>query len=223
MNKKDFTKKFKVTRLEGGMTYVELIVVISIMGIMTAVVIPNYSTLQKKIEVKNIANEIALKVVEAQKRSTSGQLPDATHQSHISVSPWHPSYGVYFNRTADSKKFVYYADLDNQGFCDSSCDSYSISDPYYDYIDSFNITSDKYIKKIQMFPQSDPTNPTEVDKLTITFARPDSSAIFASSIPSGDQIGVKTGVFYVEITVSSLQDSLDNVIRVYQSGRIQIK
>ena len=219
-----FSTKLKAHKFEKGMTYVELIVVLSIMGIMSAIIIPNYNILQKKIETKNLTNEIALKIVEAQKEAMSGQLPDSVHQSHIAISSWHPSYGVYFNSIVNNKKFVYFTDLNNAGYCDSSCDMFSINDPNFDYIDAFNITGDEYIKKIQIFPKSNLSNPTSVGKLSINFTRPDSSAVFASSILSSDPIEVKPDVLYVEITVSaSSQNSIESVIRIYQSGRIEIR
>ena len=57
------------------MTYVELIVVLSIFSVMTSVVLFNYNEFQAKIDIKVLANDIALKIVEAQKSALSGKLP----------------------------------------------------------------------------------------------------------------------------------------------------
>ena len=47
------------------MTYIELIVVLSIFAVMSSVVIFNYGLFQARIDIKNLASDIALKFVEA--------------------------------------------------------------------------------------------------------------------------------------------------------------
>src|SRR3989344_6451778 len=86
----DYTSGLKIGDLRRGMTYVELIVVLGIFGVISSVVMFNYGEFQDKVEIKNLASDIALKVVEAQKSAMSGKLP---------VNPpsgWKPAYGVYF-------------------------------------------------------------------------------------------------------------------------------
>ena len=99
-----------------GMTYVELIVVLSIFGIMSTVAIYNYGAFQAKVDVKNTASDIALKIVEAQKSAMSGNLPSD------SPSGWKSSYGVYFDPSTDedltdniflNKKLIYFKDLND--------------------------------------------------------------------------------------------------------------
>src|SRR3990167_11232473 len=91
-----------------GMTYVELIVVISIFTIMMGISLYSYGTFQGKIDIKNLANDIALKIIQAQKDATFGKLP-----SQAVASTWKPAYGVYFDKATNDKSFVYFTDLDN--------------------------------------------------------------------------------------------------------------
>jgi prepilin-type N-terminal cleavage/methylation domain-containing protein len=55
-----------------GMTYVELIVVLSIFSVISTIVIFNYKEFQAKVDIRNLANDVALKIVQAQKNSTTG-------------------------------------------------------------------------------------------------------------------------------------------------------
>ena len=55
-----FNKKIKGNR---GMTYVELIVVLGIFAVMLSISMFNYKRFQGKVDIKNLANDIALKLV----------------------------------------------------------------------------------------------------------------------------------------------------------------
>ncbi len=100
MIKKNFNLKFKSVHFRKGMTYVELIVVLTIFSIMSAVVIFDYNSFQSRIVIKNLSNDIALKIGEAQKNAMSGKLPPLDQQNFLKengIIDWRPSYGVYFN------------------------------------------------------------------------------------------------------------------------------
>jgi prepilin-type N-terminal cleavage/methylation domain-containing protein len=66
---------FKKLQKNKGMTYVELIVVLSIAGIIASISLFNYKDFQDRVDMKNLANDIALKIVEAQKSSIAGKIP----------------------------------------------------------------------------------------------------------------------------------------------------
>ena len=75
------------------MTYVELIVVFSIFSVLSGVSIFNYGAFQDKIDLRNLANDIALEVFKAQKDALSGVLPPFAQQALlVSPSSWKPSY-----------------------------------------------------------------------------------------------------------------------------------
>ena len=84
--------KFKIRNFNAGMTYVELIVVLSIFSVLSSVAIYNYGDFQSSVDIKNLASDIALQIVKAQKDSLSGLLP----LQEIKTD-WKPSYGVYFD------------------------------------------------------------------------------------------------------------------------------
>ena len=103
------------------MTLLELLVVLAIFGILSTVVIFNYGNFQSEIYIKNLASDIALQVVTAQKSAVSGLLPSQSYSLG-----WKPSYGVYFSTVsslgADNKDFIYFTDLNSDGkFDGSSC------------------------------------------------------------------------------------------------------
>lgn len=189
------------------MTYVELIVVLGIFSIMASVALFNYKKFQGKVDLKNLANDIALRLVESQKNSISGKWNSAAGAS------WKPAYGMYFNATTQTK-FVYFADLDNQNDCDSpNCSSpnYSIGGEVQDVI---NITKGNSISGLQVYG-SGCTSPVTVTSLSIVFKRPSSTPTISSSPASGCTIS------YVAINITSSQANVAT-IKLYPSGRIQI-
>jgi len=205
------------------MTYVELIVVLSIFAVMTSVVLFNYGTFQATVDIKNLASDIALNIVEAQKSSLSGLLPPPSQQAQID-STWKPSYGVYFstadNSIIDNKSFIYFADVGNATtpqnnlFDGTSCTGECLS--------RVDITKGNYISDISVFYKvgSATGSITMVGyDLAVTFSRPNSSAIMKSN--AGFFNGITPYITYVQITIASPQ-SVSATVKIYPSGRIQI-
>ncbi len=195
-----YFKDLKFNKLNRGMTYVELIVVLSIFAVMSSIVIFSYGDFQAKVDIKNLASDIALKIVEAQKSALSGKLP---------VSPpanWKPSYGVYFNTSTSTlqKQFIYFADLDNDKIHNQTA------------LDTISITKGNYIEKIETCISStcNLINPTF---LSITFKRPDSRAVFSSL----SNIELSANFNYVQITIKSPKTASAK-IKIFPSGRIQV-
>ena len=201
-NLKLYKLKAKSYKLNRGMTYVELIVVLSIFSIMTSVVLFNYSKFEDKVNIKVLANDIALKIVEAQKSSLSGELLPAGKLP--TINPWKPAYGIYFN-LSNNKNFVYFVDLNNNNsFDDSICTG--------ECLNSITITKGDFVSRIDSYLASTPTQIT--NPLAITFKRPDSRAIFKSN-------GLLlTGFDYIQITITS-PSAKTAYIKIYPSGRIQ--
>lgn len=189
-------------KLDRGMTYVELIVVLSIFSIMTSIAIFNYKGFQSKVDIKNLASDIALKIVEAQKSALSGKLSVQTP----TVSPWKPSYGIYVD-PASNKSFTYFVDLNNNKVFDgSNCNG--------ECLEYVSITKGDYISSIDTYTGTDIQSIT--NPISISFKRPDTKALFTYS--SGVQL---TGFDYMQLTVVSPQSN-SSVVKIYPSGRIQI-
>jgi len=200
-----------------GMTYVELIVVLSIFSIMSSVVLFNYNEFQDRVDIKNLANDIALKIVEAQRTASGGLIPIPLKDIN-DPSSWKPTFGVYFNTSSDANKksFIYYTDLDGSSdYTGSSCPSTGSS---YECISKIDITKGNFISNISFFSSTDNTS-TTVQDLSLKFTRPNSGA----SIYSGgsDKTQSPTNASYAEIIVSSTSDVTAS-IKVYASGRIQV-
>ena len=190
-------KKLIKIKINRGMTYVELIVVLSIFSVLSSVVIFNYGNFQDRVDIKNLASDIALKVVEAQKSSLSGLLP----LSGGYPANWKPSYGVYFDVT--EPKFIYYVDLNNANGYEAGIG---------EELDTLSITKNNYISRIDSYLNSTPTQ--VINPLSIAFKRPDSSAIFISN-------GLSSNFDYIQITIASPK-GVTALIKLYPSGRVQI-
>lgn len=200
-------------RPQAGMTYIELIVVLSIFSIMTSVVLFDYDRFQAKVDIKNLANDIALQIVEAQKMASSGRLP-----TQLVGASWRPSYGVYFDLSTfgNNKNFVYFADLDQSGnynegdgsFCGSTLGT-------NECIDKLGITKNYFISDLQVFYQGGSFTSLIDSNLSITFTRPNSEAIIKSTTILSPSIS------YAQIDITSPSGNPAK-IKIYASGRIQI-
>ena len=204
----------------------DLIVVLSIFGIMSAVVMSNYGAFQDKIDIKNLSNDIALKIVESQKSAMSGkQLPLALQT--LVVLGWKPSFGVYFNSsvgadinsgTSFNKEFIFFTDLNQNNLLDNP-DCVGATG---ECMNRIIITKNNYISGTDICTDeggvSCSTKASITNPFSITFTRPDSSAIFKYSDASPF---VVSGSSYVRITVTSPK-AATAFIKIYPSGRIQI-
>jgi type II secretory pathway pseudopilin PulG len=205
-----FQNKSKKIKYNKGMTYVELIVVLSIFSAMTAVVLFNYGTFQAKVDIKNLANDIALKLVEAQKSANFGVIT-----THNVVNGWKPAYGTYFTVTADgladNKSFNYFADTNNStGYDDGTCNPSNLST---ECLEKFNITKGNYISSITVFYQNGTTQ--NLNEIITIYTRPSLAPVFRS------RSALSAGIDYIKINISSPNGPVSN-IKVYASGRIQI-
>lgn len=216
----------KKRNYNAGFTYVELIVVLSIFSTMTSIVLFNYNKFQEKVDIKVLANDIAMKIVEAQKSALSGLLPPLAQQTQVD-STWKPSYGIYLYPSGGTdtdgiifnKKIIYFSDL---GIWDS-LNNRNTQNSLYDItscpgtgecLDKIIITKGSHIYRIDSYLGSTPTQMNY--PLSITFKRPESTAFFNAN---GSML---TGFDYIQITVSSPDNSIKSYIKVYPSGRIQI-
>ena len=181
------------------MSYVELIVVLSIFAIMSSISMFSYRDFQANVEIKNLASDIASKIVEAQKSSVNGVLPPAGHNPST-PDLWKPSYGVYFDTTsvALKKQFIYFVDLYNNGTRDM-LETIAI------------VKNNNSILDIKECNDDPCTATSTINTLSVYFKRPDSGAIFLPLTPAK----------YYQITVTSPQNK-NAFIKIYPSGRIQV-
>ena len=195
-NLKIINKKEKPVCRQAGMTYVELIVVLSIFATMTSIAIFNYGKFQGKVDIKNLASDIALKVVEAQRSALSGNL-SLLGSFCLTCKP---SYGVYFD-IANKDQFVYFVDLNNVNGWESR-----------ETLETIRITKNNYISQINICSAGS-CGPNIDSSFSITFKRPSSSAIFTDVSVTGSE--------YIQITIKSPKGTMA-LIKIYPSGRVQV-
>jgi len=102
-------KVFPAKNRQAGMTYVELIVVLSIFAVMSGVTLFNYTAFEDKVNLQVLTSDIALEIVQAQKDSVYGRIPVQS----VSLG-WKPSYGVHFDivdSDIGNKAFKFLPDL----------------------------------------------------------------------------------------------------------------
>lgn len=210
------------------MTYLELIVVLSIVGTVSAVVAFNNQKFQANVDMKNLANDIAMKVVETQKNAVNGKLPReeqknalieaAPEWTEAGVENWKPTYGLYFNRPNNIISFTDMNPIPN-GICDGKCDSQNI-----EFNEAITMTKGNSIKDIKLFFEVEKEEnflvieDVSLADLSISFVRPNSEAIIKWT---GKDESFTYTISYVNILLYSPQGSTAN-IKVYPSGRIQI-
>lgn len=195
-------KIFKRAKMNKGMTYVELIVVLSIFAIMSSIAIFSYGDFQANVDIKNLTSDIALQIVQAQKASLSGDIPPGGAPSIV----WKPSYGVYFDLTKPNQ-FIYFVDkYDNNGYGGGS-----------ELLNTISITKGE-ISKIEECSGNACIggNNSSISPISIYFKRPDSGTSFYTTSPLS-----VTGSQYIKITVKSTK-GMTGFIKVYPSGRIQV-
>ena len=200
-----------------GMTYVELIVVFTIFSSLSAVVLFNYNAFQSRIDIKNLSNDIALKIADAQKSSISGRIPPGAQGTAYTSNPTlKPSYGVYFNPSEDNEVFTFFTDLDQDSAYDTTtCPGSG------ECLERISITKGNTIDAsspdypLSVFYTED-TTPYPLADLTVLFVRPSATAIISSST------SFTSTVNYVQISVLSPKGAAAT-IRVYPSGKIEIR
>jgi prepilin-type N-terminal cleavage/methylation domain-containing protein len=206
-----FLNKIKTLNLKmnRGMTYVELIVVLGIFATMASIAIFNYGDLQDKIEIRNLASDIALKFMEAQKSAIAGKL-------HSSASAgWKPSYGVYMAEKRsggpDGKTFYYFADLD--GLKDYDPNTVCTSPSANECVERIQIGKNSFINSISI--SGDGCDADEAT-LTVTFTRPDLTPTLLSESSDGCNPSQAT------IVLESSKGKTSS-IEIQPSGKIEIK
>ncbi len=153
---------------EGGFTLIEIITVILIFAIVSSIVMFNFRNFSSRVQFNNLAQDIALRIVQAQKNALNGLT-----NSNFNGVGMKPSYGVYFSTTA-STTFIYFSDNDlDKYYTPSTCTGSPVLGA--ECISITGITTGEYVKQICYHtPLSGPSCTT--DSLSIVFTRPNPDA-----------------------------------------------
>lgn len=80
---------------ERGVTFIELVVVISIFSIIAGTLLVNFSRFGRNVTIQNLAQDIALQINEVQKEAISGRTSDLIADCNRIRSDCSPRYGIY--------------------------------------------------------------------------------------------------------------------------------
>lgn len=185
-----------------GFSLVEMMVVIAIFFIITAVTLANLPDFQNKTSMDLVAQDVALAIRTAQVYST------ATRKSKFeSVSNPFPSYGVNFDISEDnSTKISVYSDVNgltsfNPGSIDSNLEK------------TYDINGKAYIKDIFYGPITC-SNPS----MNIFFKRPNTDVLFFDGC--GNSLG---SIENVIITLSNKRADEKRYVIVHKNGQIEVQ
>ena len=101
---------------ERGFTLIEMVMVFVIFAIMATITLFNFREFNDKASFNNLADDVALRVITAQKAAISGQI-----NANLLGADVEPSYGMYFSTAiptgstsavdATDTQFVYFTDI----------------------------------------------------------------------------------------------------------------
>ena len=183
-----------------GMTFIELVVVMSIFAIISGIALFNFGSFSDSIALQNLAQDIALEIKQAQSDAITGR-NTGIFTGTCGAAPCRPAYGVYFE-TSNPNQFISFADVYNNGIFLSGN---PIQDPTTTTITKGNVVSD--------LCAGDKITCQTASSLEISFVRPFPNAVIFS--PIGPAV-------YAEITIESPK-GLKRVISVNSLGQISVK
>ena len=228
MNKSSKNKK--------GFTIVEMLVVMGIFSILTAVTVWNYGKFNNSIILTNMAYEIALEIREAQVFSLG--VRGANSGGGI-YNDFDTRYGVLFEE--GEKNFIFFTDLNNNGKCDIDPDDANSDDCLITECTSESecqsiktLTRGTIVSRICASEFGDPMNLSdsddpdfsqcsdtataeEKDSVAITFSRPNPDA-FIYDIGESDPDTYKNASILIESN-----DSSRRAIDIRENGQISVK
>lgn len=217
--------KFKVRNFNKGMTFIELVVVLAIFTIISSISLFQYKDFQESVDLKSFANDISLKISEAQVNSINGKLIDGI----ADPANWKPTYGVKFDTSANTR-FAYYVNVNNfDDYCSTSACTPPYNPPYHDgganasekVIDAYTLNKGFFISDIRAIGQEvgiycPPAPGGQITNVEFRFIRPNVSPIFYVAPPF-----TCSTLQYVDITLSSSQGKTTK-IRMHKTGQIQL-
>lgn len=206
---------------QAGVTLIEMLVVIAIFGMISSVLLFNYSDFSTGVSLKNLTQDVALTLRKAQTYATSVQsLPNG------SLTTDFPSYGMSFSANTTSsgnyvpynKRFVLFADIpvSNKKYDASNfCGSPSAGN---ECVDSITITSgDKIVSVCSNASGSEVCSSDGT--VDISFQRPSPDAIICYRTVSDPTNCVSGTASYAKIILQSAK-GISRSILIWNTGQI---
>lgn len=234
---KKLQKKIRIAHVdERGLTFLELMVVIAIFGIIAGVVLFNFKDFSGSISLQNTAQEVALRIVEAQRDAISGNIGRGT----AADATVRPTFGVYFDLAgADStvpfnsaippnQQFALFTDLAGTGEFDRTTCSPGLGSTV-ECLDLVNINTGDAIEDICINEKSGNghscfyANPSDSAgnigmPVNVTFVRPFPSAHF--NVQS--QAGLPLSVDDLEIKIVSPRGQ-KKIVVLWATGQVSVE
>jgi prepilin-type N-terminal cleavage/methylation domain-containing protein len=98
-----------------GFTFIELIVVIAVIAILTTISFPYYNSIKKNLALERSAAKLVQDIRRAQEMTISGQSPSGVFPKG--------GYGIYLNK--NNTDYVLFKDSDEGKTCNNNCNSSS--------------------------------------------------------------------------------------------------
>ena len=187
-----------------GYTLIELIVVVSIVGLVSAVIFANYPRFRSRVALDNTAHEIALAIRQAQVYGIGVQ----RGLSGAGVSGVYQPYGIYFS-VADPQHYTLFIDKNGN-------QQYDVGGG--ELVEQTTIGGDKTINSIQVAGTTLPSN--TYDNVVVLFQRPNPDAKILTKTLAGT---LSTPQSDIRINVGIVGTASIETITVSAVGQISVQ
>lgn len=190
-----------------GFSLIEMLITISVMGIIAGTVFVQRSSFSESISLKNVAQEIAVAIRQAQVYGVSSR------GSNLGDDFDEFSYGVYFNLSNEQSFLMYRDTRGNRGY-----------QPADDLIETYQLPRDMRIRYICVHDDFDTTacNTADRDNLVIRFSRPHPDAQILTRNGNEITIGGQDAVTAV-IAIEEIDSERQRRVVVRSSGYITVE
>ncbi len=215
----NFLAKTKfIKKISRGFTLIELIVVMAIMMIVTAVVLYNYKSFNSQTLITNYAYEVAFAIKEAQVYGLS-VLKGSAKGFASSKAGFQQGYGIHFDNASLStpSSFVLFNDFPTAWQTSPVGDAAFTPSADEKSINTYTLSGRYRVKQYCGYKGSTPNCISDSGSkisLDITFVRPNPDAVIHMT-------GVSNPYDRAEITIVSPQEGERKVV-VYSTGQISI-
>jgi len=212
-----------------GITLIELIVVLGIFSVISAILVFNYSNFRTNISIRNLAQEVGLAIRKAQAFATSVRGVDLSQTNTRN----YPGFGISFqvgtpivkNNVADEKEFILFTDIVREGDTQANnlydapvtgtCGTVQESN---ECLEKFNITSSDKISRLCTYSYGG-TEDCSRTRVNVVFKRPNPDAVIC--IPQAAS-GCDTSASNLRIELESA-GGIKRSVTVWNTGQISVE
>jgi len=213
-----------------GMTVVELIVIIGIVGVVSTVVVFNYSKFRTNVSLRGLSQEIALSIRKAQTFATSVQSINGSGNTNE-----FPGFGISFSLdaagsgapyAANQSRFVIFADIPSpgneigDGLYSNGAGTCGSPTAGNECVESFNINTTDRIVELCV-PSTSSCMTTSGSRVDIVFNRPAADALICTVNGAGTACQ-GAAASSVKIKIRALSGR-EHSILVWNTGQISVE